>query len=254
MLRIFLITIFAFLSFEISAKDITATAWLVANADGDILDSVNMHEERSIASITKLMTAMVVLDARQDLNERLRPYTRGELLQLAIVHSDNKACEKLCQNYPGGRSKCIEAMNSKARSLGMIHTGFSDPTGLGNSNKSTAYDLIKLVQAAHLYPEIVAASKMSVVKIENPTKTKIKTKVKSRKKNKIKSNLLVFRNTNPLVATKDFIVSKTGYIRASGGCIVMMLDTELGRRIVVLLNSKNTKTRIPEAYSLATSI
>jgi D-alanyl-D-alanine endopeptidase (penicillin-binding protein 7) len=252
MIRSILLLVLTFLSLEIYAKDVTATAWLVASADGDIIDSVNMHEERSIASITKLMTAMVVLDARLNLNEQLKPYTRRELLQLAIVHSDNNASEKLCRTYPGGRSACIEAMNSKARSLGMLHTGFSDPTGLGNTNRSTAYDLVKLVQAAHLYPEIVAASKMSVVKIERPVKVKAKTK---NKKNiyKTKTRYLVFRNTNPLVATKDFIVSKTGYIRASGGCIVMMLDTDLGRRIVVLLNSKNTKTRIPEAYGLATT-
>lgn len=252
MIKSILFFVAVLLSFEISAKDVTATAWLVASADGDIIDSVNMHEERSIASITKLMTAMVVLDARQDLNEYLKPYTRRELLQLALVHSDNGASEKLCRNYIGGRHACIEAMNAKAKSLGMLHTGFSDPTGLGNTNRSTAYDLVKLVQAAHLYPEIVAASKMSVVKIERPVKVKVKTKSK-KSVNKTKTRYLVYRNTNPLVATKDFIISKTGYIRASGGCIVMMLDTDLGRRIVVLLNSKNTKTRIPEAYGLATS-
>ena len=201
----------AFLASSVYAKDITATAWLVASADGDIIDSVNMHEERSIASITKLMTAMIVLDARQDLNEKLKPLTRKELLQLAIVHSDNGASEQLCRNYPGGRSKCIEAMNAKAKSLGMLHTGFSDPTGLGNTNRSTAYDLVKLVQAAHLYPEIVTASKMSAVKIQRTVKVKTKTK----KNNKVKTKYLVYRNTNPLVATKDFIVSKTGYIRIS---------------------------------------
>lgn len=250
MIRSVLFFIFITLSSTIFAKDITATAWLVANADGDILDSVNIYEQRSIASITKLMTAIVVLDAKQDLDEKIKPYTRRELLQLAIVHSDNRASERLCQNYPGGRSSCIDAMNAKARSLGMIHTGFSDPTGLQMTNRSTAYDLVKLVQAAHLYPEIVSASKMSAVKIE--TKQKVKVNTKSKKKQINKTKYLVFRNTNPLVASKDFIVSKTGYIRASGGCIVMMLDTEFGRRIVVLLNSKNTKTRIPEAYKLAT--
>ncbi len=120
----------------------------------------------------------------------------------------------------------------------MINSKFVDPTGLGVMNTSTAYDLIKLVRAAELYPEIVTASQMSEVKIE--------------KSSKKKKRYLVFRNTNPLVATKNFIVSKTGYIRASGGCIVMMLDTDVGRRIVVLLNSKNTKTRIPEADLIST--
>jgi D-alanyl-D-alanine endopeptidase (penicillin-binding protein 7) len=124
-------------------------------------------------------------------------------------------------------------MNRKAHFLGMINTKFVDPTGLGVMNYSTAYDLIKLVKGAELYSEIVQASKLSEVKIKH------------------KKKFLVFRNTNPLIATKEFIVSKTGYIRAAGGCIVMMVDTDFGRRIVVLLNSKNTKTRIPEAYQLA---
>jgi D-alanyl-D-alanine endopeptidase (penicillin-binding protein 7) len=127
-------------------------------------------------------------------------------------------------------------MNNKAKSLGMINTQFTDPTGLGVMNSSTAYDLVKLVRAAELYPEIVSASKMSEVKI------------------KIKKKWLVFKNTNPIIGKRhDFIVSKTGWIRASGGCIVMMLDTDIGRRIVVVLGSKNTHTRIPEAEFIATS-
>lgn len=235
MIQKFLLVVLGLMASACYAKDITATAWLVANGDGDIIQSENMHERRSIASITKLMTVMVVLDASQDLDQYLRPYTRKELIQLAIVHSDNRASESLCSNYPGGRSACVTAMNAKARWLGMLDTSFVDPTGLGVMNSSTAYDLIKLVKAAENYQEIVEASNMGAVKIKH------------------KKKFMVFKNTNPLVAHSDFIVSKTGYIRASGGCIVMMLDTKIGRRIVVLLNSKNTKTRIPEAYKLASS-
>ncbi len=224
-----------FLSFSIFGKDITATSWLVANDNGDIIQSENIYQERSIASITKLMTVMIVLDADQDLDEYIKPYTRKELIQLAVVHSDNRASEILCQKYPGGRSDCIRAMNSKARSLGMINSRFSDPTGLGVMNTSTAYDLVKLVKAAQYYPEIREASGMSEVKI------------------KIKKKWLIFRNTNPIIGKRhEFIVSKTGWIRASGGCIVMMLDTDIGRRIVVVLGSKNTHTRIPEAEFIAT--
>ena len=213
---------------------ITATSWLVADGEGAILQSENMYEHRSIASITKLMTAMVVLDAHQNLDEYIKPYTRRELLQLAIVHSDNRASETLCQKYPGGRLSCIKAMNEKAHNLGMLDTHFIDPTGLGVMNSSTAYDLIKMVRAAELYPEITTASKMSEVKIKH------------------KKKFVVFRNTNPIIGKRhDFIVSKTGYIRAAGGCIVMMLDTSFGSRIGVLLGSKNTKTRIPEAEFIA---
>lgn len=214
---------------------VTATAWLVTDEQGSILNGQNMHQQRSIASITKLMTAIVVLDANQNLDEFIKPYTRRELLYLALVRSDNHAAELLCKHYPEGRRACIKAMNDKARFLGMIDSKFSDPTGLGVMNFSTPYDLVKLVQAAEFYPMIVEASKMGYVKIQKKKKT------------------LVFKNTNPLADTKNFIVSKTGYIREAGGCIVMMVETSLGRRIVILLNSKNTRTRVPEAIQLATN-
>jgi len=215
--------------------NITAQSWLVADGDGKILAEENVHQTRSIASITKLMTVMVVLDADQDLDQYIKPYTRRELIQLAIVHSDNHASELLCQNYPGGRSSCVKAMNDKATSLRMSNTRFIDPTGLGVMNVSTAYDLIKMIRAAEQYDVIVSASRMSEVKI------------------KIRKKYLIFRNTNPIIGKRhDFIVSKTGYIRAAGGCIVMMLDTDIGRRIVVVLGSKNTHTRIPEAEFIAT--
>ena len=178
---------------------------------------------------------MVVLDAHQDLNEHIGRYTRSENIQLALVHSDNNAASTLCQYYPNGRDACIRAMNNKAKLLGMNDTKYVDPTGLGVFNISTAIDLIKLVIAAKGYKEIIEASRTSHVKI------------------KIKKKWLVFNNTNPIIGKRhDFIVSKTGYIRASGGCIVMMLDTEIGRRIVVVLGSKNTHTRIPEAEFIAT--
>jgi D-alanyl-D-alanine endopeptidase (penicillin-binding protein 7) len=231
MKKIFLI--FLLLPLYSFAQTITATSWVVANSEGDIIQSENLYQKRSIASITKLMTVMVILDARQDLDQYINSYTRKELIQLAIVHSDNRASEILCNNYPSGRSNCIRAMNNKARFLGMINTQFVDPTGLGVMNTSTAYDLIKLVKAAEIYPEIVESSQMSEVRISH------------------KKKFLIFKNTNPLVSTKEFIVSKTGYIRAAGGCIVMMVETEVGKRIVILLNSKNTRTRIPEAQLLA---
>ncbi len=178
---------------------------------------------------------MVVLDARQDLSEHIKPYTRKEMIQLAIVHSDNAQSESLCKHYPGGRESCIKAMNVKARQLGLQNTKFIDPTGLSIMNVSSAEDLIKIVLESSKYSEIVSASKMSHVKI------------------KLKKRWLVFNNTNPIIGKRhDFIVSKTGWITASGGCIVMMLDTDIGRRIVVVLGSKNTHTRIPEAEFIAT--
>lgn len=228
-----LTVILAMVVFSCDAK-VTAQSWLVADGDGKIIQSENTKEVRSIASITKLMTAMVVLDAKQDLNEIIANHTRRELIQLAIVHSDNNAAKMLCEYYIGGYGKCIFAMNQKSYSLGLSQTKFIDSTGLSVFNVSTAEELVTLVRVAQNYPLIVESSKMSEIKI------------------KVKKKWLIFNNTNPIIGKRhDFIVSKTGYIRASGGCIVMMLDTDIGRRIVIVLGSKSTKTRIPEAEFLA---
>jgi D-alanyl-D-alanine carboxypeptidase len=212
---------------------VTATSWIVADENGRIIQGENITQQRSIASITKLMTAMVILDAHQDLDERINGISRLELLQLMLIKSDNRAAETLCQHYVNGRSACISAMNVKARSMGLTETLFVDPSGLNIMNVSTASELVGVVIESSKYSEIVAASNTARLKIKK------------------KKNSFTVNNTNPLVASKDFIISKTGYIRASGGCIVMMLDTKIGRRIVVLLNSKNTHTRIPEANKLA---
>ena len=229
--------LFAFLvlSTNVWGMKVTANSWLVADSTGTVLQSSNIDEVRPIASISKLMTTMVVLDANQSLDEKIGTYTRHELVQLALVKSDNKAAQELCDHYPNGRSQCIRAMNAKARELGLSNTSFFEPTGLSVFNVSTARELVVLVQAAQKYEEIVSASKSSQVKI------------------KLKKKWIIFNNTNPIIGKRhNFIVSKTGYINASGGCIVMMLDTDVGRRIVVVLGSKNTHTRIPEAEFIAT--
>lgn len=212
------------------AGTVTATSWLVADETGKIIKSQNTEEVRSIASISKLMTVMVVMDARQDLDEKIGKYTRREHIQLALVKSDNASAALLCDKYPGGKNACVQAMNFKATQLFMPNTHFVEATGLSVFNVSTATELVNLVLAAEHYPIIVEAGQTSTAKI------------------RVKKKWFVFHNTNPLIGYKqNIVVSKTGYIRASGGCLVMMVDTEVGRRILVLLGSKNTKTRIPEA-------
>ena len=233
-LLVFLTVLYNWEASASQSMRITAPSRLVADGTGKIIQGENTKDVRSIASISKLMTAIIVLDAKQDLEEKINQYTRRELLQLAIVHSDNKATDVLCNNYPGGRTSCVRALNSKAEQLSLSNTRFTEPTGLSVFNVSTAEELVKLVITASQYPEIVIASKTSAVKI------------------KIKKKWLIFRNTNPIIGQRhNFIVSKTGYIRASGGCIVMMLNTDVGQRIVVVLGSKNTRTRIPEAEFIA---
>jgi D-alanyl-D-alanine endopeptidase (penicillin-binding protein 7) len=225
-----IILLFFFLVGNVNAIELTAQSWLVADEKGKIIQGENTKAIRSIASITKLVSAMVVLDAKQNLDEKINQFTRRELLQLSIVKSDNNAARLLCEKYPGGLPACIAAMNKKVHLQGFMYTRFTDPTGLDAGNVSNAEELVDLVLLSKDYPELIEYSKMSEVKI------------------KIRKNWMVFNNTNPIIGKRhDFIISKTGYIKASGGCIVMMLDTDVGKRIVVVLGSKNTKTRIPEA-------
>jgi D-alanyl-D-alanine carboxypeptidase len=249
MRRFLYIVGFLFSSF-LHAETVTAKSWLVADAEGKIIKGENTDAIRPIASISKLITAMIVIDSKQNLDEKItyrtfrskarhhkkekvdksQYLTRRELLNMALIHSDNHAAGVLCSNYPGGTMGCLNAMNFKVARLGMMHTSLMDPTGLDNRNISTAEDLIILVQAARTYPLIVDASK----------KTKIEIKISRR--------WVFFKNTNPMIG-KDhrIVVSKTGFTNPAGGCIVMAMDTDLGQRTVVVLGSKNTHTRIPEA-------
>ena len=199
MKKLFWLIIFLLPFGSATAIPITAQSWLVATGDGIIIDGANTEESRSIASITKLVTAMIILDAKQDPNQRLSKYTRSELIQLALIKSDNTAANDLCNHYIGGRTRCVVAMNAKARELGLLNTYFTEPTGLSIMNVSTARELVTLVRAAQKYPEILQASQSSQVKIQ------------------IKKKWLIFKNTNPIIGKRhNFIVSKTGYTKASG--------------------------------------
>jgi len=241
-IKIFLI-LFAYsfiLIAGLSAKTkqtVTATSWLVADGNGKIIKSVNPDDLHSIASITKLMTAMVVLDANQDLNEKIEKFTRRQHIQLALIKSNNHSADLLCENYPGGTEACVNAMNTKARQIGMKDTSFVDGSGINDDNVSTSKSLVKLVLAAQHYPLIVKSSQTSLMKI------------------KLKNTYLSFKNTNPLVGKhQKFLVSKTGYIKAAGGCIALLMETDKGKRAVIILGSKNTHTRIPEVRYLVRNV
>ena len=242
MIRIFILLV-ALLPASSFASTILAKAWLITDVQGNVIEQQNMNDVQPIASITKLMTAMVVLDSNEDLNEqtKMRKFrglsvTRHQLLNLAIVHSDNQAADMLCKIYRRGYKQCIEDMNHKARVLGMSHTEFYDSTGLDNRNVSNPVDLIKLLQAAERYPEIIEASQKTVVGLAK------------------KHRRWQFNNTNPLVAKYDVIVSKTGFVRASGGCLVMSVRIRGEKRYFVVLNSKTTRTRIHDMETLILGI
>ena len=211
------------------AVNITAQSWLETDDQGNLIEGYNITEVRSIASITKLMTVMAVIDNNQNMQEKLGKYTREQHIQLALVKSDNNSAKVLCDNFPGGRFECIRYMNEKANYLGMLRTKFVEPTGLSPMNISTALDLLRLVFEARHYSEIVRASQTPVLNIQ------------------VGNKVLSFRNTNPVIGKRyNFIVSKTGSTNAAGSCIVVMVDTDIGRRIVILLGAKAGK-RLPEA-------
>ena len=239
MIRQLLLTALLAVSANAFAAKIEAKSWLIADGDGNILESENINIQQPIASITKLMTVMVVLDANESLSKTvtMRKFrgvniTRQQLIDLAIIHSDNDAATMLCKIYHRGYNACIDDMNHKAQILGMSNTQFKDSTGLNNGNISNALDLIKLLRAAEKYPAIVNASNQGVVEL-------VKKKHKWR-----------FKNTNPLVVKYNVIVSKTGYVRLSGGCLVMSAYVKDEKRLFVVLNSKTTRTRIHDMETL----
>ncbi len=205
-----------------------------------------------IASITKLMTAMVVLDSQPDLNaelsvaeadldslkgthSRLRvgtTFIRSEMLKLALMSSENRAASVLARNYPGGTAAAVAAMNAKARKLGMLNTTFRDPTGLNSENVSTARDLVKMVAAARNYKLIHQYTTTATHSVEGA-----------------RGRELTFNNTNPLVknASWEIGVSKTGFINEAGRCLVMQAQIRQRPVIIVLLDSVGKSARIGDA-------
>ncbi len=235
---------------------------------GEALYAKNPNLQTPIASITKLMTAMVTLDAKQPLNQRIKitqadvdrlkgtrsrlplgaTYTREQLLNLALIASENRAAHALGRSYPGGMQGFVEAMNRKARELGMEKTLFVDPTGLSSYNQSTAEDLVKLVDHAYsYYPDI---RRISTVTDYNVGKHKVV--VKKRKKTRVYWRDLAYINTNRLTRSDEWQIglSKTGYIREAGHCMVMQADIADRKVIIVLLDAVGKYSRLGDALRI----
>jgi serine-type D-Ala-D-Ala endopeptidase (penicillin-binding protein 7) len=216
-----------------------------------VLYSKNADSVAPIASITKLMTALVVLEAGQPLDEVLtvespdRSNTKGaasrlaigtrlsrrELLHLALMSSENRAAHALGRNYPGGLGACVQAMNAKAKALGMRHARFYDPTGLDEGNVASPRDLSTLVIAASRNPTISALSTDDRFSV------------------KVGRSMLEFRNTNNLVNKPawNIVVQKTGYISEAGKCLVMKAIINEHSIVIVLLDSYGKYTRTADA-------
>jgi D-alanyl-D-alanine endopeptidase (penicillin-binding protein 7) len=222
----------------------------------DTTHSAVLYSRRSdvampIASITKLMTSLVVMDAGQPLDEmltvsdddrslgkgsasRLTPgthLTRGDLMHLALMASENRAAHALGRNYPGGVAACVIAMNAKARALGMTSAHFVEPTGLSDENVASPEDLAKLV---------MAAAKVAAIR-EYSTDSDYVVQIGRR--------MVQFRTTDSLVNKADWniVVQKTGYISEAGRCLVMQTVIEDRTVVIVLLNSFGKRTRVADA-------
>jgi len=240
---------------KVKMVQLRSASALVQDADtGEIVFTKNSEAVVPIASITKLMTAMVTIDRGLDLEDRivlsredvdlkkgsrsrLKPggvLTRRELMLLALMASENRAAAALGRTYPGGTQVFVDAMNRKAAELGMTDSRFVDPTGLNSGNVSSARDLAKLVNAAHGYELIREFS------------TRDRTTVN------VYGRPMTFRNTNGLVRSSHWEIglSKTGYISEAGRCLVMRVRLASKDLIVVLLDSWGKQSRVGDANRL----
>lgn len=216
---------------------------IVIDEQGNVVYDKDADTVRSIASITKLMTAIVVLESGQNLDEPITitrddrdlvrltgsrleygaTLSRREMLLLALMASENRAASALGRNWPGGTEAFVQEMNAHARTLGLDHSEFADPVGLRTENRSTARDLARLLQAARGYPLITEASTTRQVRVyPYPGR-----------------GPLNYVNTNRLLknATWDISLSKTGYISDSGRCLVMEATIDGERLSIVFLDS-----------------
>lgn len=231
----------------------SAKAIVVNQKTGEVIYEKSAGSISSIASLTKLMTAMVILDSGVNLDQEIKvtkadidrikrtgsripigsKLTRYELLEFALMASDNRAASALSRSYPTGRQGLVDAMNVKAKKLGMFSTNFRDPTGLHKGNTSTAIDLVKMAQAAYQYPLI---RKMT---------TEPQGEINYGKRN----YKIGFVNTNRLVRKGiwDIGLSKTGFIRESGRCLIMQAIVNNEPVIMVFLNSYGKLTRFADA-------
>jgi D-alanyl-D-alanine endopeptidase (penicillin-binding protein 7) len=252
----------ALLAFAANAKPIqdpklkSSSVLIIDQNDSSVLYSRHSDVPMPIASITKLMTALVVLDAKQPLDEPIQiteadrdfpkggfsrlavgtTLTRGDLMHLALMASENRAAHALGNNYPGGMPAMVVAMNAKAAALGMTSAHFVDPTGLSSQNVASPEDLSKLVMAAARNPSIREYS------------------TDRRYAVKVRRHMVEFHNTDNLVAnpTWNIIVQKTGYITEAGKCLVMAAIIEGRSVVIVLLDSFGKYTRVADAKRIKT--
>ena len=248
MIRTAIVLIFFLISFTAQARprlpEPEPSVWLYNQTQDQVVVEKNAYQVRPFASITKLMTAMIVID--QDWNwERRLPldrlvgsrlptgrYTRRELLNALLVNSDNAAAETFASDYPGGRSAFMQAMNRRAWQLGMYSTQFQDPSGLSSGNTSNAGDLGTLIRAAAEYPIIRDISTQPHVTVETH--------------NRKRTRMIELNNTNgrTLSVLDNIQVSKTGFTNPAGFCMALQVEHQGEVYSVVVLGAKNSAKRL----------
>jgi D-alanyl-D-alanine endopeptidase (penicillin-binding protein 7) len=227
---------------------------VIEDGTGKVLLEKNADRIVPIASLTKLMTAMVVLDANQDMHELIAieqgdvdvvkhstsrvpvgsRISRADVLNLALMSSDNRAAASLARTFDGGVVGFKAAVRAKVAALGMTHTVIEEPTGLSPNNRSTAQDLIKMAEAAGTYPQIAAMTTQSSDLIN------------------INGRNVEYHNTNRLVGAKgwDIGLSKTGYTDEAGKCLIMRISAAGRKATLVLLNANASSARILDALNI----
>ena len=262
-IRLFLTSIVALgvphASVQAQGPNLLSQAALILDVrSGESIYSKNANTITPIASITKLMTAIVVLDAQQSLDQVLTvnvddldylkasrsrlsigsELSRREMLQLSLMSSENRAASSLGRFYPGGLKAAVAAMNAKAKTLGMVNTHYFDTTGLSPENVSTARDLAVMVQAAQGYPLIREYSTQSDQYVQIPAT----------------GQTLHYNNSNALVKSDGWSISlqKTGFIREAGRCVVMMAQIAQRPVVLVLLDSVGKFSRLGDAQRIKT--
>jgi D-alanyl-D-alanine endopeptidase (penicillin-binding protein 7) len=241
-------------------------------ASGQPLLEKNATMQTPIASITKLMTAMLVINARQPLDEHITitsddrdtikgtgsrlaigsRYTREQLLHLALIASDNRAAHALARSYPGGVERLVATMNRTARVLGMHDTVYVEPTGLSSSNRSTALDLAKLASYAYQnYPEIRQITTTGQYTLGTQ---RVVLKQKHHRHAKVFYRTVAFNNTNRLTRMDGWHIglSKTGFINEAGHCLVMQAEVAQRDVIIVLLDAGGNTSRANDAARIRT--
>ena len=255
MVRSLVLVLFTVLAVQVQAVPLGSRHAIVVDEDsGAVLLEKNATDIVPIASLTKLMTAMVIIDARLDMQEAITildqdvdllkhsssrvpvgaTFARSTLLELALMSSDNRAAFALARTYPGGMSAFLDAVRSKAAALGMRRTNIEEPTGLSPHNTSTALDMAMLAIAAARYPDIARITTAADDTID------------------VNGRATQYRNTNALVRDQNWniLLSKTGFTREAGRCIIMRIHAAGHHTVMVLLNARETVHRTADAMRL----